>query len=214
MEVQKGGDICIHIPDFIWEGILEYWLGYCNKGQDGGDFIKAEISFSQKVQAWAARANMEAHSIQDWRALHFISLPLSKCTSTLWSRKPVSAPATTSVLPLLKRAWVCSSSLFKTNPHLLPIPLYNSCTGGRYSRIELIIRHEYQPTSRWGTASTGQWTSPAGRDPPPLTPHPNLLQAPMCSSSSQQLSVLLCCALSWPCILPMLYLLIRMFLLL
>ena len=65
VEVQKAGDICIHIPDFVWEEILEYWFGgYCNKGQDGGDFVKAEISFSQKVQAWAARANV-VYSIQD-----------------------------------------------------------------------------------------------------------------------------------------------------
>ena len=42
---------------------------------------------------------MVVHSIQDLGSFHLIALPSSKCISTLWSGKPVPAPATTSVLP-------------------------------------------------------------------------------------------------------------------
>lgn len=28
-----------------WGGVLEYWFGSCNKGQDGSDLVKLEISF-------------------------------------------------------------------------------------------------------------------------------------------------------------------------
>lgn len=57
------------------------------------------LSFSHKVQAWAARANMVVHSVQDLGSFRLIALPSWKCISTLWSGKPVPAPATTSVLP-------------------------------------------------------------------------------------------------------------------